>query len=205
MPTCSICLEGVDVCRDVGVQTDCCHSFHAHCLGTWFGVRQECPSCRHALLRANCHVLHMTNYLNAHDNIFRLNHIQFRASNAQDLKVCILFLFFTQHYVLLPLQALPSHTEMLLDDVAFDVLLALTRSKQCDARLHFPRFYGQRALDIHVGEASSVVDQDQDVAVSVEDLRTMFVHDHHHHHSNGQLERFHMLLSSSHPTDGEDR
>lgn len=174
MPTCSICLETLDVCREVCVRTKCRHDYHGKCLSKWFIIRPDCPSCREGLSRTECKVVYLGE--NATETL-KLNGIRFRLSEAHDVYVCLLFLFYLQHQIVLSVRSLASSMQQTLHNVAFEIATRLSTSarhvnideENSIYALDFPRFYGRKCLSIRLHDSSPCA-----LHLAVDDIRPMF-------------------------------
>lgn len=175
MPTCSICLEGLDACRDVCVRTVCGHDYHGACLSRWFLVRHDCPTCRHVLSRSECRVVYMgwtgTRGDVCTDLPLRLNGVEFRMSDPKDVVLCILFVFFLQHQLILPLSNLSPGTLSTLDEIVYEIVHHhVPMSSMTTVALDFPSFYGRKTLNVRLDDnATPTV-----LVLRVDDFRSMF-------------------------------
>lgn len=204
MPTCSICLEELDVCRDMCIRTVCRHDYHATCLQQWFMIRKDCPSCRHGLSRNDCKMVYLTGGGQPFASAsviprLDLNGIQFRLSNRSDIYLCILFLFYLQHQMVLRLDTLPRRTSSMLKDCAFEIAYHLSsppNDQNDDAspssHIRYPAFYGRKELSIQPGRAN----ESQPFCIAIDDFRTMF--------TNMQTIGTLPFFQSVQPTNGKD-
>jgi len=109
MRQCSVCLEMMDILKEHCVKTKCNHVYHNSCFQKWYRIKKECPYCRSQLIDSQ---IESMNRLSCP---IRMNGYLFEPKCVNDLKLCILFLFFVKTGIIL-------HNVLHLNEMIVEIL-----------------------------------------------------------------------------------